>query len=631
MKKKSCLTLALILVMVQVISLFAILPASAASYGRSYSIYPAFGTMKTDGAVDDWASIPVSESFKHCGGGAERAEDQEFNATFRAAWSPIAGDSENINLHILVEVTDNTRYYVSNWASDNFRFNLFDEKAGSTHYYSGWKHVMPSGYEDYLNGGWGYTLTGPTSDKKLYTAVVDTENGYVIELNCQIHKQAQIKFDIVITDNITGKTEGDCFTDYLKYSWNGAADSNAGTMPEGIGYIIDTADTVSTDKSYDMYQWDAATAPSDGCKNISQDEMDEWAKIPATTDFSHQKGDANYTETDFSASLKAAWMPVEGDATKIKVYFFLEVKDTTRTSGYAATDDAFYVTFKNGDKIFYNQALYTHNYDSYGGWYLRTSGDSKFLPIMVGAYDATGGWRGKLSFTMDKADLFNFDICVQDGYNNGSTRRITWNGWGGAAAETATGVVRVIDTPIAVNQTVGASVRVDVDNPEFSGIRFANSVDMTRYNALIAQGATITTGTLIVPTNSLTVKGIADDAFTKENLIANGLDENTHFYDIVNVDNEWVDGAEGTWYATIYDIQGFTRRFSAVGYISITLNGTTTTVYGDYTSSNARSIAQVAKYIMMKETMTGQAESENGWTIDQEAILTRFFTKEVQP
>jgi hypothetical protein len=180
--------------------------------------------------------------------------------------------------------------------------------------------------------------------------------------------------------------------------------------------------------------------------------------------------------------------------------------------------------------------------------------------------------------------------------------------------------------------TTGASVRVDTATPELSGIRFASSINVDIYSRLVAQGAKITTGTLIVPTNTLTLKEIADADFTKETLLANDLVEDTHFYDIVNVDNEWVDGLPGTWYATIYDIQDFTRRFSAVGYMTIEVDGEVTTIYGEYQSSNSRSIAQVAKTLMEKETVAGNNGVDGGdWTVAQENILTGFFTSEVQP
>ena len=124
--------------------------------------------------------------------------------------------------------------------------------------------------------------------------------------------------------------------------------------------------------------------------------------------------------------------------------------------------------------------------------------------------------------------------------------------------------------------------------------------------------------------HSLTAKGIADASFTKDALIAAGLVEDKHFYDIVN--DGWAEGQDGTWYATIYDIQNFDRSFSAVGYVTIELNGETTTVYGVYQSSNARSVAQVAEKLMALEALNGAVDSDTGaWTKAQEAILKGFY------
>ena len=137
MKKKSCLTLAILLVMVQVITLFAVVPATAASRGRSYNIYPIDSSVKTNGSIEDaWNAIPASEALEHVSGNAVRGEDQIFNAFFKVGWTPVAGDVNSINLHFMVEVQDNTRSTQTSWAYDGFRFALVDVKNNSELYYA---------------------------------------------------------------------------------------------------------------------------------------------------------------------------------------------------------------------------------------------------------------------------------------------------------------------------------------------------------------------------------------------------------------------------------------------------------------------------------------------------------------
>ena len=235
-------------------------------------------------------------------------------------------------------------------------------------------------------------------------------------------------------------------------------------------------------------------------------------------------------------------------------------------------------------------------------------------------------------YQMDKADRISVDVMVRGGFYGSSWQSMDYS-WAKTANDTMeqapAGLGNIIDADaegVELAMTDGASVRVDTTEAKTSGIRFASTVNLDQYNALLAQGATITTGTLIVPTNSLTVKEIADADFNKEALLAKGLIENTHFYDIVNTGNEWVEGEDGTWYATLYDIQDYERLFSAVGYVTVELNGVSTTYYAEYYSVDARSIAQVAETVM-----DGEIEGDEGrWTAAQEAVLKSFFTREVQ-
>ena len=119
--------------------------------------------------------------------------------------------------------------------------------------------------------------------------------------------------------------------------------------------------------------------------------------------------------------------------------------------------------------------------------------------------------------------------------------------------------------------------------------------------------------------------GIAAADFTEEALKAAGMVEGTHYYNLVNEDNAWVseNGTEqtGTWYGTLYNIRDFKRAFSAVGYVTVTYNGVTFTLYGGYTDDCSRTVAYVAE-----KAMEGEVIGESGnWNAQQEAILASFY------
>ena len=105
----------------------------------------------------------------------------------------------------------------------------------------------------------------------------------------------------------------------------------------------------------------------------------------------------------------------------------------------------------------------------------------------------------------------------------------------------------------------------------------------------------------------------------------------------MNEGNGWVDGKPGTWYATIYDIREYSRQFSAVGYVTVELNGVATTVYETYNTQNdARSIAYVAETLMKMESDNDHIgldtlNQERGmFTVAQEATLEGFYKTEAQ-
>ena len=384
-------------------------------------------------------------------------------------------------------------------------------------------------------------------------------------------------------------------------------------------------------RSYDIYKTDAEIAV-DGVAD------EAWENVSYSETFVANTNPIPEGSSGFEAKLKALWSPVTDDDTKINVYFLLTVKDPTSNvtgdaltgSGtlakWAADTFSFGCSYGDGNCWTGQQPVQkAHTNESFGA---ATAQSGVTYPIKLGIVDnrqaevdPTSYYTVEIGYQLPKTGSVFFDFWVQDTFvrANATSSYIRYS-WSGIDVSNPVGVGKIVDAPITVNTTPGASIRIDTSEKATSGIRFVSSVDMTRYNALVAEGATITTGTLIVPTENLTKKSITG-SFTKEALTTAGLTENTHFYDIVNVGNEWVSGNNGTWYATLYNIQDYTREFTAVGYVTVTIGDETTTYYG--IPSESRSIAQVAQTLM-----SGETEGEGGaWTAAQEAVLKSFFTQ----
>lgn len=355
------------------------------------------------------------------------------------------------------------------------------------------------------------------------------------------------------------------------------------------------AENASVEKSYNVYQ-----VNFENYSNTAISVEPEWAYIPASENFEFVAGE---NDSKVTATFKAAWSPIDGDNENITLYFLLEVKDSTNPTGFASHNDGFMFSIIQEDLHVWrgyqhvntanvqNDAL-TWNY-VYNDVNLMTNGTGATVKGDLSAAHLTkdGNYSAEFSFNVSKNSTLMFDIIVQDNYEGNNYCRYSWNGMRQVGTEDAPkGVLNIVDNPISVTTTAGASIRVDTTNEEHSGIRFATTVDVARLNALVAAGATVTTGTLIIPTATL---GNTD--FTIEGLTAAGLEAGKDYYNVVNQGNEWVTDNPGTWYGTLYNVKNFERQFSGVGYVTVTLNGSSYTVYGGYTAANARSIKDVAQ------------------------------------
>ena len=403
----------------------------------------------------------------------------------------------------------------------------------------------------------------------------------------------------------------------VEYSWNG----NCGTLQEPAGVLNFEDDAnirVVAPKSYNVYQ--SAFAPVvDGTADAIWNDHD-WSN-----DFGWVWRNGTYSNPDLNAKMKLMFVENATDASKIDVYLMVQ------STGYGTH------TGVDGFHIYITDSTGTSktNIMRYNG--SQTGTDITYTWYKHGTYDAAVKLESNVCtfefhFLLNKAATANMDLALLDGNGWGDNQSMNYS-WSGCSSglsdrQKAFGTLNFIDETkdvISVETLKGASIRVDTANKDQSGIRFATTVDADRLNALIADGATVTTGTLILSTASLTNAGIAAADFTEEALKAVGMVEGTHYYNLVNEDNAWVseNGTEqtGTWYGTLYNIRDFKRAFSAVGYVTVTYNGVTVTLYGGYTDDCSRTVAYVAE-----KAMEGEVIGESGsWNAQQEAILASFY------
>lgn len=354
---------------------------------------------------------------------------------------------------------------------------------------------------------------------------------------------------------------------------------------------------------------------------------DTWNNIPWSESFvCVTDSDEQTFDSTFDAKFKAAWYEVP-ETTKITLYVYVVVSDDTVCTLTDGNGDAFRMDIRHEDYSSYPHYFWTgmktvaniadDKVDTTVAlWY---NGKSNAHPYQLDILDerATNGtYTIELARTFDTATArdinaetdeldINFDMFIQNNRSasTGAQRaRYSWNGSNNGGAALTNGILTFKNESaanalagVSVTATAGASIRLDTDEPTKSGIRFATTV-------AVPEGVTVKkTGTLVIPTATLTYHRITDSNFNKEVLTTKGLVEGTDYYDIENVGNEWVAGQAGTWYGTLFGIQkeNFERKISGIGYAVVEVNGVEYTVYAEYNSDvHSRSIKQVAELVI---------------------------------
>ena len=113
MKRKSCLTLAMILVMAQLISVFAALPATAESPVKTYEVRKSNVAPIVDGTVDAiWDYFESTGNFTFQNGTGSYTKSDSLKATAKILY---VENGNLIDVYVLVE-TDN---HSSTWSGQN--------------------------------------------------------------------------------------------------------------------------------------------------------------------------------------------------------------------------------------------------------------------------------------------------------------------------------------------------------------------------------------------------------------------------------------------------------------------------------------------------------------------------------
>ena len=606
MRKKRIMALSLILVMLQIVALLAIIPASAAA-PRRYAIYKTETAPLLNGQMDAeteaWNNVPWSESFRKTTG--DKASG-DFSAKFKMMWSENT-EKNMIDLWFFVFVEDSTAtgYNTSNWQNDYFALSILS--GGKKLYSNGRVEIglLPA-WENRV-GNAEYADESTKNETVASYAGVDVDLGwqdkratdgyYTFEYMVSIPADkivGNLSFDVMINDH-TNKTTGT--NEYSRNAWNFMNDADFAT-PTGTGIMLPISAGVAESvpvapyNSYDIYK--AAAAPTEN----------DWAKIKWSEGFEHSGGTQNDA---FGANFKALWVD-NGDT--VDLWFYVRVKDAdaTQKSPGASwwTDD--YVTVsvdvnRDGD------TSDTGEIDSGFRAELENIGaDGKityYTRNITFTLDDKRSTEGYYVMTMcipvTKASIvdntFNFDIMAN---NCGSSSqdvytRISWDGMNNTSA-IGTGIGRLSDkngpSAEAIYTLTGAGTRLDTP----AGLRFESRINKAYYDAL-PEGAEVTVGTIIVPTDYLEAYGINNKNFTKAALDDLGI----VYLDVVN--SGWANAATADsdgyykYYGSIVGIkeENLDREFSGIGYMTVKTADGEYTVYGGYTAEDhSRSVSYVA-------------------------------------
>ncbi len=601
MRKKSCLTLAWIMVVMAVLSSASFLRAGAVeSAAYTYTFTRTGHDIVLDGAVtegEEWDDVEWTALHKTLG-----EEREGFSARFKGLWKETDGKKF---VYFFLEVTDPTVSVRNNWEGDAF-FVILNENG--TH-----QNTTTTVMQTVSNATTGgMEVTYSSVDTRAADSLFRAEGRFRVT-------DETFFFDFLVQDNYEGLEAGTT-AKYSRYAWSNVTQNNV--APMGVGVLGSETETAAETKlvgedslgRYHIYQ---------AMGNITLDgkaaDDEAWNAVQWTDfkkEYTNISGNGTLQE-DFSARMKVLW---QKDSEKAYLYFLLETNDATDSFGQSGWPYDYF-------KVLVDEDANGTNETSTQARYLGQDKSDSRIQYKVDDRRADGkGYTVEAKYTfVNSANCTGFvrmeamvhDFTGDAANTSGPYVRYAWKQEKGLDAP-ATGMGIISDIPVfAVRTKEGASVRIDTEEPNKSGIRFRTTVDAASIAKLQETGATVTTGTLLLPTATLTDKGITE--FTKEALLSAGLTAGKDFYDIVNVGNTWAEDVDGQFIGTLFGIKNFKRSFSAVGYARVELeDGTVYTIYGGYTPESARSVAQVAQAALEDTSVS--------YTDAQREILENFIS-----
>lgn len=531
---------------------------------RSYDIYQTTSDVSVDGEDVEWKNVPWSEGDFAAGynqAPASTSPNDDMDVSFKALWKE--NKDETRDLYFLVRLQNGLGTQVTSNTTCKVHMEIggVSRMINYVAFHNGARNTIDN-TDHYAKGlGWLTNVEG------------------VVEGVCRgvsIAPGDSIKLNVYVLEytNTTANPK------FRAYTWTGTKNDDLSAGVANIkNEIID-----APARNYDIKQ-----TVADITVNADPVEWDhvDWSQGNFAHGYNNSPAGSTVEDTNIKVGFKAVWKE-SATAGEMDLYFLVKMENALPNSSTHRYTNSRIVT-KVGETQYLTGWLPIHENTSKNetGW----SGQS----IKLGDGEAIAEY---VIYNVPQGEKIKLNVSILE-YNSTGTQFRAYT-WTGGSSNDVSGSATINDeinplVGVRVAATDGASIRLDTANEAKSGIRFGTTVTVP------ANATLIKTGTLIVPTAHLTNNGIADSAFTLEALTAANLKENTNFYNIVNENNEWVEGMNGTWYGTLINIQSanYGRSISGIGYAVIEVEGVEYTVYADYDSAkHSRSIAEIAQTLL---------------------------------
>lgn len=217
MRKKSCLALALIMVVMAALSSVGFIQAGAVE-SASYTFTRAEHDIVLDGAVtegEEWDKVEWTALHKTLG-----EEREGFSARFKGLWKEVNGEKY---VYFFLEVTDPTVSKRTDWQGDAF-FVILNENG--TH-----KNTSTTVMKTVSNATTGgMEVTYSSIDTRASDSLFRAEGRFRVT-------NETFFFDLLVQDNYEGLEKDDTAgkAKYSRYAWNNVPQNNV--VPIGVGTI----------------------------------------------------------------------------------------------------------------------------------------------------------------------------------------------------------------------------------------------------------------------------------------------------------------------------------------------------------------------------------------------------------